>query len=185
MSLVASALVVAFVLILLLAFGMAALMRQVSLLTSLVPGARAARAQNPLVGLPSPVAIPLTGEYGVVLAVTGTCAACHMLLKDLASPDHSDLLKGVEVLVLSPVDCADWGQLAGGAVRCIPSAGATLAALNVSATPYALVIDARGIVLKAGPVGSTAGFVEYVQHLRALDASMTSSGAADAVAMTR
>lgn len=172
MTFTASALLLAWVAIVLLALGLAGLLRQVSVLTRQLesgtaptgPGAlargtggRGARTTRELVGfrLPDEVAGQLlaagTPPRTVVAFISPGCSSCSQTLHALAA-DQAVAAGRVGLTLVSTGSCepglADTGDLdASGRVTCLPQGRDLMDRLAVPATPYLLVLDARGTLL--------------------------------------
>lgn len=169
MTFTASALVLAWVAILLLALGLAGLLRQVSLLTRQLesgpagaasgagPATRGAgaRTTRELIGFTAPADVvdrlahdgaPLT----VVAFVTPGCSSCTLALGALAA---DPLLSGghVGLTVVSTGSCGPATAAAQGVQRlsCIAEGRELMDRLAAPATPYLVVLDADGTVRAA------------------------------------
>lgn len=147
MSFTTAALVVAWLAILILAFGFAGLLVQVSDLRRALGGASgsgSAAPGEPVIGLALPASGPLAGLRphggGVVAFVSPGCPSCEAVLADL---DEHHPTAG-ELVIVSTGDCP--AVAGGGPVRCLADQGDTLAALHVPATPYLLAVDAAGTI---------------------------------------
>lgn len=164
MTFTASALVLAFVAIALLALGLAGLLRQVSLLTQQLeggaapgsaPGATGARTTRELVGfrVPDDLAADLldpAARHTLLAFVSPGCSSCALTLRALAAdPSVRD---GSTALALVSAGSCEPGLLdAQGADRltCVPQGRAVMDRLTVPATPYLALVDARGTLRAA------------------------------------
>lgn len=148
MSFTTAALLVSWVAIVILAFGMAGLMRQVIVLTTRVgqvgSGRSGARTPRDLIGftLPNdgPTAALRHPGGAIVLFSSPTCASCAATLDDLGR-----LATNRALVVVSAGSCAGVSTRAP-AVRCIENGRSLLDQLAVPATPYLVAIDADGTV---------------------------------------
>jgi hypothetical protein len=109
--------------------------------------ARSTNAYGHLIGRPVPVAG--TDRPEIVLVLSSDCTSCERILDELWEPSMRSRLRAAIV----------WKD--GGSKRELPegvnelAGGVRLVAdLGIGVTPFALVLDAEGIVVKAGPVAS-------------------------------
>lgn len=163
MSFTASALVLAWLAIVLLALGLAGLLRQVNVLTRQVDsgagptgaarpgaGARGARTTRDLLGFRLPATEAsrlLRGHPGVVVVfVAPGCSSCGQTL-DLLAADP--LVEGGElaVTVVSTGSCPPATGRPGW--DCVPQGRELLDRLLVPATPYLVALDPEGTVRDA------------------------------------
>ncbi|WP_298888686.1 hypothetical protein [uncultured Serinicoccus sp.] len=162
MSFTASALVLAFVAIALLALGLAGLLRQVSLLTQQLEGGAAAphqgagaRTTRELVGfrVPGDLAAELvdpTARHTLLAFVSPGCSSCSLTLRALAAdPQVAD--GSAALTLVSAGSCAPGLQDADGAgrLRCLPQGRTVMDRLAVPATPYLALLDASGTLRAA------------------------------------
>lgn len=174
MTFTASALVLAWVAILLLALGLAGLLRQVSLLTrQLESGAPAgaaaggtargtgtprgagARTTRELVGFTAPADVVDRlrhdgAELTVVAFVAPGCSSCTLTLRALAA----DPLLAEGPLGLTLVSTGSCGPATADAegvqrMSCVPQGRDLMDRLAVPATPYLVLLDAAGTVRAA------------------------------------
>ncbi len=162
MSFVQSAVLLAWVAIVLLALGFAGLLRQVTLLTrgqagtAARAGAAAAtpRSTRDLVGF----RVPAHGELAdlaepgahrtVVCFVSPGCSSCALTLSGLAQvPDVAD--GSVAVVAVSTGSCDPALAALGGTGRCLPQGRGILEQLHVPATPYLMSLEAGGTIVAA------------------------------------
>lgn len=168
MSFTASALVLAFAAIALLALGLAGLLRQVSLLTQQLesgppgaPGApggagtRGARTTRELVGfrIPGDVADQVLDDgapHTLVAFVSPGCSSCSLTLRALAA-DPAVRAGDLALSLVSTGSCEPGLADAADAARltCLPQGRPVMDRLAVPATPYLTLIDARGTLLAA------------------------------------
>lgn len=161
-------LILAWVAILVLSFGFAALMRQVALLSRLVPGATSGAPHSDLIGLPLPRlagldALPAGGPL-LLIVVSRRCSTCTLILNHLRDQMRERDLPSVSLLA---VDRVPEEAVAGRQAYIVPQS--TIDGLQVRATPYALVVDARRVVRAAGPFGSVEAFERLRQLAREVD----------------
>ncbi|GAA4879526.1 hypothetical protein [Serinicoccus chungangensis] len=162
MSFTASALVLAFVAIALLALGLAGLLRQVSLLTQQLEGGAAAphrgagaRTTRELVGfrVPGDLAAELVdpaARHTLLAFVSPGCSSCSITLRSLAADPQ--VVDGSTALTLvSAGSCGPGLQDAEGSARlhCLPQGRAVMDRLAVPATPYLALLDASGTLRAA------------------------------------
>lgn len=171
MTFTTSALVLAWVAIVLLALGLAGLLRQVSLLTrqlesraapDATPGAgrlggRGARTTQELVGFRAPTDVTDRvlhdgAPHTVVAFVSPGCSTCSATLRTLADdPAVADGTLGLTVVSTGSCEpaLADTAALPAGRVSCLPQGRDLMDRLAVPATPYLAVLDARGTLVAA------------------------------------
>lgn len=152
MTFTTAALIVAWLAILVLAFGFAGLMAQITELRRALgntgPGGRGGHAHGGHSGAAGPaigLALPASGDLaalrpdggGLVVFVSPGCPSCGGVLADLAAARPSGGL-----VVVSTGDCGDVPE--GLDATCHPRAGHLLTAMRVPATPYLLAVDAAG-----------------------------------------
>jgi hypothetical protein len=145
-----SALILAWLAILILALGMSGLLRQVRALST---GRTSQPQAGPVIGGPAP---PLIGDDGVepgattvalfVDASCGSCAGVLRLGEELAAA-HDDRLRFVAVYPTNP-DGVEHRR-----VRVVENRSAFLS-YRVPVTPYGVVVDHDGRIAHAGPLGS-------------------------------
>lgn len=146
MSFTTAALVVAWLAILVLAFGFAGLMTQVSELRRALGEAGSGGGQRHGAGAIG-LALPASGELatlrpeggGIIAFVSPGCPSCAGVLQDLAATHPRG-----ELVVVSTGDCGDLPV--GLDATCHPRAGHLLTALRVPATPYLVAVDAAGTI---------------------------------------
>lgn len=178
MTFTSSALVLAWVAIVLLALGLAGLLRQVSLLTRQLEGtagggpasqatghgtghghpgqgSRGARTTRELVGFRAPdrvlERVRHDGVHRTVVAfVSPGCSSCELTLRALAA-DEAVAAGSVGLTLVSTGSCGPGFQDAQGAARlaCVPQGRELMDLLAVPATPYLLALDARGTIVAA------------------------------------
>lgn len=174
MTFTSSALVLAWAAIVLLALGLAGLLRQVSLLTRQLEGTtgdagagagaagappgqgrRSARTTRELVGFraPEPVLEQVLhdGVHRTVVAfVSPGCSSCELTLRALAA-DESVAAGSVGLTLVSTGSCGPGLKDAEGAARlgCVPQGRELMDLLAVPATPYLVALDARGTIVAA------------------------------------
>ncbi|CAM3897754.1 hypothetical protein [Janibacter anophelis] len=156
MSFTTAALLVSWLAIALLAFGMAGLMRQIAVLTVRLEHGQSSgsrRTTRDLIGFSLPdtgPGGPLRGPRGsLVLFSSPACASCGEALEDLAGI-HTDR----DLVVVSSGGCAGVESRLPAA-RCVEDGGDLMDRLAVPATPYLVAIDADGtirdVLLPSGP----------------------------------
>ncbi|WP_022923334.1 hypothetical protein [Serinicoccus marinus] len=163
MSFTASALVLAFVAIALLALGLAGLLRQVNLLTRQLEGGSAprpsgaggARTTRELVGfrIPQDVGGRLIDpgvERTVLAFVSPGCSSCSLTLRGLAA-DPAVRAGHLALALVSAGSCEPALADAEGAARltCLPQGRSVMDRLAVPATPYLALVDDDGTLRAA------------------------------------
>lgn len=170
MTFTSSALVLAWVAIVLLALGLAGLLRQVSLLTRQLEhgsgdgaaqglgqgqGRRSARTTRELVGFRAPEdvldRVLHDGAHRTVVAfVSPGCSSCSLTLRALAS-EESVAAGSVGLTLVSTGSCDPGLADAEGAgrVACVPRGRDLMDLLAVPATPYLVALDPRGTLVAA------------------------------------
>lgn len=190
MSFVTSALLLAWIAIVLLAFGLAGLLRQVSLLTRGRLGGEAERRGGAPTGAGPGLAprttrdlvgfrLPATGELAdlpvagahrtVVVFVSPGCPSCTQTLQGLAVlPEVT--AGSVAVVAVSTGSCeparAALGDVPGGSARCISRGRSLLEALHVPATPYLMALDEEGTIVVAALPSEDTDLGSWVRHTR-------------------
>lgn len=151
MNFTTAALVVAWLAILLLAFGFAGLMAQVTELRRALGqasgGGHAGHGHGGAAGPAIGLALPASGDLavlrpaggGIIAFVSPGCPSCAGVLQDLAAVPPAG-----ELVVVSTGDCGDLPV--GLAATCHARAGHLLSALRVPATPYLVSVDAAGTI---------------------------------------
>lgn len=159
MSFLQSAVLLAWVALVLLALGLAGLLRQVTVLTrgqagGMAPAGGSPRSTRDLVGfrLPAHGELAALVEPGahrtVVVFVSPGCSSCAMTLGGLA--EVADVRAGsVALVAVSTGSCEPARESLAGGGRCIAQGRALLDQLHVPATPYLLALDAGGTVVAA------------------------------------
>lgn len=166
MSFMESAVLLAWVALVLLALGLAGLLRQVTLLSrgqagstgtasaSAATATGAPRSTRDLVGFRLPAHGDLAGliEPGahrtVVAFVSPGCSSCAMTLTGLAA--EPDVQAGsVALVAVSTGSCAPATENLAGVGRCIAQGRSLLEALHVPATPYLMAVDGGGTIVAA------------------------------------
>ena len=149
-----SAVILAWVVILLLCFTMAGMVRQLHALTSR-QASGAAVPWDALVCRPVPASLGhrfRSDRATVVVFAANDCGACDRTVRAL--PDLvSSLVPSVEVVVAYEGDPLDLDHL-GMIVK--THQGDSLAAFNIPALPFGVVVDTSGRVVDAQPLGSPA-----------------------------
>ena len=170
MSFTTSALVLAWVAIVLLALGLAGLLRQVALLTrqletgaSAAPGpaggpllaGRGPRTTRELVGFRAPADVVdrvlHEGAHRTLVAfVSPSCSSCSLTLRTLAA-DEMVAAGSVGLTLVSTGACEPGLADAAGAARitCLPQGRELMDRLAVPATPYLVALDERGTLVAA------------------------------------
>ncbi|WP_109472736.1 hypothetical protein [Ornithinimicrobium cavernae] len=161
MSFLESAVLLAWVALVLLALGLAGLLRQVTLLTrgQAGGGSQAAASGSPrstrdLVGFRLPAHGELAGlaEPGahrtVVTFVSPGCSSCDLTLSGLTDvPDVRD--GSVALVAVSTGSCGPALGSLSGTGRCVAEGRALLEQLHVPATPYLMALDSGGTIVAA------------------------------------
>jgi hypothetical protein len=177
MSFEASALVLAWVAIVLLALGLAGLLRQVQLLSrgrvavAPAPGTAAAHSPRDLVGFRLPRQGPLAdlvhpAAHRTVLAfVSPGCPSCTQTLERLAAAP--DVTTGsVALVAVSTGSCAPAEAALGSAGRCVPQGRPLLDQLRVPATPYLVAVGVDGTLVAAVLPDEDTDVAGWVRHSR-------------------
>lgn len=178
MSFVESAVVLAWVALVLLALGFAGLLRQVTLLSrrrlgESGPAAPASpRTTRDLVGFrlpsgPDPLAsLPEPGAHRTVAVIVSPgCPSCTQTLERLAALD--DVRAGsVALVAVSPGSCEPALAALGGTGRCVDQAREVLDRLRVPATPYLLATTADGTIVAAGLAQEDTDLQAWVRQAR-------------------
>ncbi len=165
MSFIESAVVLAWVALLLLGFGLAGLLRQVSLLTrqlqgggnasaGAATGAATARTTRDLVGFrlppegPTAALVDPAAWRTLVAFVSPGCPSCTQTLQAL-SADPAVSGGQVALVAVSTGSCEPARAAMTGAPHgsCLPEGRDLLARLSVPATPYLVVLDGQGTLL--------------------------------------
>ena len=159
MSFMESAVLLAWVALVLLALGLAGLLRQVTVLTRGQAGGTASSGGSPrstrdLVGFRLPAHGDLAtlvepGAHRTVVAfVSPGCSSCAVTLSGLAEvPDVRD--RSVALVAVSTGSCEPALENLAGTGRCIGQGRAVLEQLHVPATPYLLALDASSTIVEA------------------------------------
>jgi hypothetical protein len=146
MTFTTAALVTSWVAILVLALGLAGLMRQVTVLSRRhgTAGSGSGRTPHDLLGFRLPddgsIAELRPASGGIVLFSSPTCPSCASVLADLGSLGLGDRL-----VVASTGPCPPGVEDLPGA-RCVDDARAAMDRLSVPATPYLVAVDAVGTI---------------------------------------
>lgn len=179
-----SAVLLAWVAIVLLALGFAGLLRQVTLLTRGQAGgssaggsagtagsAGAPRSTRDLVGfrLPAHGELPSLVEPGahrtVVAFVSPGCSSCALTLTGLAEvPDVRD--GSVALVAVSTGSCDPALNNLAGTGRCLAQGRALLEALHVPATPYLLALDGASTIVDATLPHQDTDLTAWVRRTR-------------------
>jgi hypothetical protein len=161
MSFQTTALVLAWVAIVLLGLALSGLLRQIHLLR--LGQVRPQLHSGPVVGMPAP-------ELGrdnrrprtaVLLFSDRGCASCDRLLPEFEALARED--DGLEFKVLFP---GSPNGFESGHVDILGGQAETFARFRIPATPYGVAVDSEGTVAAAGPIGSSSLLREFVGSLR-------------------
>lgn len=159
MSVQTSGLLLAWCVIVLLAFVMAGLVRQVGVLRELHE--RRMEQLGPVLGEPAP-SIPSIGNgvlrSTVVIFVQPDCKSCARLLPgiDALAAEHRSRL---HILLLSSSEVPNLSN-----VTALPNQKESFDRFQVPLTPFAVSVDPRGIVRDARPLNSGSDAQEFVFH---------------------
>lgn len=179
MSFMQSAVLLAWVAIVLLTLGFAGLLRQVTLLTRGQAGSSTSasassgspRSTRDLVGfrLPAHGELPGLVEPGahrtVVTFVSPGCSSCALTLTGLAEvPDVQD--GSVALVAVSTGSCDPALENLAGTGRCIGQGRALLEALHVPATPYLMAVDGAGTIVAATLPDQDTDLTAWVHQTR-------------------
>lgn len=184
MSFQTSALVLAWVAIVLLALGFAGMLRQVMLLSnrrlggdgSGSPSSAAgpggtARSTRDLVGFRLPAggelaALPDPQAHRTVVAfVSPGCPSCTQTLQGLAAVPDVDA-GSVAVVAVSTGNCEPAEAALEGTGRCIPQGRQLLDRLHVPVTPYLVAVDASGTIVAALLPQEDTDLAGWLRHAR-------------------
>lgn len=180
MSFMQSAVLLAWVAIVLLALGYAGLLRQVTLLTRGQAGGGTAtsaastgspRSTRDLVGfrLPAHGDLPDLVEPGAhrtaVVFVSPGCSSCAITLTGLTQvPDVQD--GSVALVAVSTGSCEPALDNLAGTGRCIAQGRPLLEALHVPATPYLMALDGAGTIVAATLPDQDTDLTAWVHQTR-------------------
>lgn len=179
MSFMESAVLLAWVALVLLALGFAGLLRQVTVLTrgqagrseSGAPAAGSPRSTRDLVGFRLPAHGDLAGlvEPGahrtVVAFVSPGCSSCALTLTGLT--EVSDVRDGsVALVAVSTGSCEPALDNLGGTGRCLPQGRDLLEQLHVPATPYLMAVDGGGTIVAAALPDRDTDLTAWVRGTR-------------------
>jgi hypothetical protein len=154
MSFTASALILTWVALLLLALVVAGLVRQVHALQREVPGSAARRAPQGRVGAVVPPIPGIdTARVRLLVLLDADCSACAGLLTGIEATLAPRVVR--EQVALLYADGTDPAAAALGA-PVIADAGDVFSAVGATALPYGVALDADGRVAAATPVGGVA-----------------------------
>jgi hypothetical protein len=162
MSVQASALALAWVAILLLSFALAGLYRQIRILSR-------SRYHLGPIGPVRGTAAPSLGDYftehsgmRLLLFVDSTCSSCRVALEE------ADRLGGVSPhpTLMAVFDGATNGYQSDNMVV-IPDAHDAFAEYDVQVRPFAVLVDAAGLIVAAQPVGSREALRRFVDEAQA------------------
>lgn len=161
MSFEASALILAWVAIALLALAMAGLVRQVRVLSEQPRGGRF--LHSPLVGSAAP---DLTGQgwarRTVLLFVAPDCEVCHARLADLETLAASN----GDDLAFAAVFPGEANGFASSRVKVLANQRAAFDQFRVPITPFGAVVTAQGTVSYVGTIGSSQAVAELGKRAR-------------------
>lgn len=157
MSFMTAALLLTWLALLVLALACAGLLRMVQDLQRRADSPTGSASVPSVIGLALPaqgLAAVLRPEGGgLVLFVAPSCSACADVLDEIAAMQTKGVTASLVIASLGPCPTA------GLRARCVPDAHGLADLLQVPATPFALAVDADGMVrdthLPAGP-GSTS-----------------------------
>lgn len=167
MTFTASALVLAWVAIVLLALGLAGLLRQVSLLTrqleaggpaggpSGVGGTRGARTTRELVGFVLPAEVSGRVRHDgpartLVAFVSPGCSSCTATLRALAAdPEIASGRTGLSLVSTGSCEPSLDDAAGAGSLSCVPQGRDLMDRLAVPATPYLVLVEADGTLAAA------------------------------------
>jgi hypothetical protein len=154
-----SALLLAWVAILLLAFALSGLMRHVYALHKSIHGGRSATA-GPPAGMTAPHHPALrTDRHSLLLFADPSCDACDGAITAIADA-HKRGPDNMQYAVLYRGTAPNAHGPAGLAV--IPDVPDLFSALNIAVTPTAVLLDERRRVIASAPVGSTRALTEFM-----------------------
>jgi len=162
-SFVSSSLVLAWIAIVILALAMSGLLRQIRALTKQVRETRT--RSSPLVGKVAPAVgdVPLDDEVAILVFASSNCDVCMDRLAELDSIVSADHSRRVRMLSLFS------GSVNGLNFDAIEVMGEQQKAFEqfmVPITPYGVVINRRGVVSHAQPVGSEGAVHELIRRAK-------------------
>ncbi|NLG22403.1 MAG: hypothetical protein GX555_13350 [Actinomycetales bacterium] len=179
MSFLESAVLLAWVALVLLALGLAGLLRQVTVLTrgqagrsgQSAPAAGSPRSTRDLVGFRLPAHGDLAGlvEPGahrtVVAFVSPGCSSCAITLTGLAGvPDVRE--GSVALVAVSTGSCDPGLENLAGTGRCLAQGRALMEQLHVPATPYLMAVDGGGTIVAAALPEQDTDLTAWVRGTR-------------------
>jgi hypothetical protein len=160
MSFEASALLVTWMAILLLALVVSGLIRQVQALAS---GRVRVRANEvglrPGTAAPEAARLAPHGERALLLFLSEGCGVCEEVLEEAAAQAAHTAQRGIAVLALFATPLPAFAQSAArgngtGRVVVLAEESGLFERYQVPATPFAVAVDAAGRVARSEPVGS-------------------------------
>jgi hypothetical protein len=164
MSFQASALLLAWIAIALLALAMSGLIRQVRAL-SVQPRATSL-ASSPLVGQPFPLpgdpGVGWSGGTRVVLFVTADCEVCQTRLAELEAIARED----GGGLAFAAMFSGSANGFRSEDVEAVPDQGSVLEQFGMPATPFGVVVRPSGVIAHAEVIGSTQALRSLVRAAR-------------------
>ncbi|MDO5503037.1 MAG: hypothetical protein Q4G67_07675 [Actinomycetia bacterium] len=162
MSFTTSALLLSWLAIVVLALGMAGLLRQVNDLRRQVSLSGSRSVTGALTGLALPSYGPLArlrpAGGGVVIVIAPGCSSCHAALEALTAAGM-----GPHTVAVSASGCT-----ASGLQSCVSDAGEAIDQLGVPATPYLLAVDADGVIRSTDVPGGPEEVRAFAQSALAL-----------------
>lgn len=158
----ATALLLAWGAITVLAFAMAGLLRQVRTLTALVAG-ETVPAPGPSAGQKVPPELLASSLNGAgpdrtLVFMDGECPGCAAIAPELGRLADDPV---VDIYAVFPDRASD---LARGRVVALEGMSAAYRRLQVPATPFAVHVGAEGLITDAAPIGSAQALRRFVER---------------------
>jgi hypothetical protein len=161
-----TALILAWIAIILLGFAMSGLLHQLQVLTAAVGGGRT--TAGPALGLPAPMLDGLGGEAGwraptIVLFLESGCKTCRDVLNELPALAGAHE-SGVDFAVV--FGDAGFADAEDERIRLLPNQPKAFADFEVPLTPFAVLVDGNGLVVAREPLGSREALRQFVGSMR-------------------
>jgi thiol-disulfide isomerase/thioredoxin len=161
MTFEASAIILAWVAILLLAFAMSGLLRQVHSLFALLQGGQT--AVGPALGSRAPRLDGLDGEAGwlqptILIFADSNCPSCERILSEL--PDLAEAHSGS--LQFAAVFAKDSNGFTHPHILVLTRESTAFSDFRVTATPFAVAVTTNGRIAGTGLVGSITALEQFI-----------------------
>ena len=164
MSVQASALILAWITIAMLALALAGLLRQVRALSAQM--AQAPARASALTGAPAPEFQGAALQWDrptLLLFVSADCSICQERLRDLEALAEQDGKLSYVAVFPGPTD-----DLPTRRVRVLQNQSAAFQTLSIPVTPFGVVVGADGVVSRATPVGSASALQDLTGTAKGL-----------------